>query len=129
MADPRPSSGAWRVTGHRLGELGGRRYEFCALVLLDPEGTLTLSLDHAAQATGIGGWRSAGTGRLVARAELFVRAPSGRAPSRFVVRAAAELSPDGGTAQVRLQWQSYLRDGSASAPPVGAEAVAELLRP
>jgi hypothetical protein len=129
VAEQRPFSGAWRVAGHRLGEPGGEGDDFVALVLLDPDGTLTLRLDHAEDATGIGGWRSAGTGRVVARAELFVRSPSARGTGRVVIRAAAELSPDGASARVRLTWQLVGRDGSGDAASVCCEGDAELLRP
>jgi hypothetical protein len=129
VADPRPASGAWRLTGHRLGDPGGPGDEFCVLVLLDEGGTLTFSVDDVRAPRGIGGWRHAGTGRVVVRAELFVRGPSGRPPSRVVVRAAAELRPDGASARVRLLWQLVGRDGSPSAAPVGGEGIAELLRP
>jgi hypothetical protein len=129
VADPRPASGAWRLTGHRLGDPGGPGDEFCALVLVHESGTLTFSVDDAKAPRGIGGWRHAGAGRLVVRAELFVRGPSGRAPSRVVVHAAAELRPDGVTALVRLTWQLVGRDGSPSAVPVVGEGAAELLRP
>jgi len=129
VADPRPVSGAWRLIGHRLGDPGGPGAEFCALVLLDESGTLTFSVDDVRAPRGIGGWRHAGTGRVVVRAELFVPGPSGRAPDRVVVRAAAELTADGATARVRLQWQLVARDGSPSAAPVVGEGVADLLRP
>jgi hypothetical protein len=129
VADPHPASGAWLLTGRRLGNPGGPGDEFCALVLIDEGGTLSFSLDDVGASRGIGGWRHAGTGRVVARAELFVRAASGRGPCRLVVRAAAELASDGGAAHVRLQWQLVGRDGSPSAARVGGEGVAELLRP
>ena len=122
-------SGAWRVTGQRLGDPGGPGDQFCALVLLDQDGTVTLSIDGDPQARGIGGWRSAGAGRVVARAELFVRAPAYGDATRLVIRAAAELSSDGSAARVRLRWHLVRRGTGAAGAVVGCEAVAELLRP
>jgi hypothetical protein len=129
VAAPRPASGAWHVAGQRLGDPGGPGDQFRALVLLDQDGTLTFSIDDDPQSRGIGGWRSAGAGRVVAHAELFVRRPSGREANRVVVQAAAELSPDGTSASVRLRWRLVRRDGGAATVAVGCEAVAELLRP
>ncbi len=129
VPDPVLASGAWRLAGRRLGDREGPGGEFCALVLLTADGTLSVSVDDATGATGIGGWRSAGDRRLVAHVELFLRDPTLRGPDRVVVRAAAELSPDGVSASVRLRWRLVARRGGAAGPAVGCEGRAERLQP
>ena len=129
MPAPSPTSGAWRIAGRRLGDPGGPGDEFCALVHLAADGTLSLTVDDVTRATGIGGWSSAGHGRVVARAELFVAGASPLHPNRVVVRAAAELSADGAAASVRLQWQLVGRHGEAISTLVACEGRAERLEP
>ncbi len=113
-----------------LGEGGGAPDPIAVLVVLalvEPGGTLRVMVGDGV--TGIGGWRAAGDGRVVAVAEWLVRRTPAQPCVRVSVRAAAQLSADGRAADVRVQWQRLDGEGAAVRSAERGEALAERLDP
>lgn len=129
MSEPPSPCGAWRFTVRRLGATPGPADEIGVLARVEAGGIVTVFAGGLAVEPGIGGWRSAGPGRVVVVAEWFVRGPAGRAVGRLSVRAAAELSVDGRTCQARLQWRRVDLAGRPQGELVTAEADGTRLEP
>ena len=90
---------------------------------------MTVFLDGRSTQPGIGTWRSAGRGRVLVIADWLLDTSSHQPHERLSVRAAAEVSEDGRTCQMRLQWQSLTRDGVQLGAAVAGEAVGARLEP
>jgi hypothetical protein len=121
--------GAWRLTVRRLGGGPEGTDGIGVLARLEAGGTVTVFLGGPAGEPGIGGWKSAGPGRVVAIVEWFVRdAPHG-AVGRLSVRAAAEMSADGRTCQARLQWRHLDLAGRPEGEAATGEAEGMRLEP
>lgn len=129
MPDPPSPCGAWRATVHRLGAEPEPDGGFGVLARVEEGGTVTVFLDGRSAQPGIGAWRSAGRGRVLVVAEWLLDTSPHQPHERLTVRAAAELSDDGRTCQMRLQWQSLTRDGVPLGAAVAGEALGTRLEP
>ena len=124
MSDTWSPLGSWRLTVRRLGDaLGGDEGPVEILARVDVGGALTVVVAGRANDPGLGAWRAAGPGRLVLVAEWFVADIEGSTGGLLVVRAAAELSSDGGRCAARLLGQRFAADGLPLHPAVSGEAV------
>jgi hypothetical protein len=121
--------GAWRLTVRRLGKPPADSDGFGVLARVEAGGTVTVFAGGQGGEPGIGGWKSAGPGRVVVLVEWFVRDTPGGTLGRLSVRAAAEMSADGRTCQARLQWRHLDLAGSPQGEAVTGEADGTRLEP
>jgi hypothetical protein len=99
------------------------------LARVEDGGAVTVFVDGRAAQPGIGAWRSAGLGRVLIVAEWLIDSTPGRSNERLSVRVAAEMSDDGRSCHLRLQWQSLAPDGEPLGAAVTGEAEATRLEP
>lgn len=121
--------GPWRLTVQPLGKPPADSDGFGVLARVEAGGTVTVFVGGPGGEPGIGGWKSAGPGRVVVIVEWFVRVAPAGTLGRLSVRAAAELSADGRTCQARLQWRRLGLDGRPQGEAVTGEADGTRLEP
>jgi hypothetical protein len=129
MPDPPSPCGTWRATVIRLGDQPVLSAGIGVLARVEEGGAVTVFVDGRASQPGIGVWRSAGHGRVLAVVEWLVDTSADPVRDRLCVHAAAELSDDGRTCLLRLHWQFRTPDGRSARGAATGEAEATRLEP
>jgi hypothetical protein len=129
MPDPPSPCGTWRATVIRLGDQPVLSPGIGVLARVEEGGAVTVFVDGRASQPGIGAWRSGGRGRVLAVVEWLVDTAADPVRDRLCVHAAAELSDDGRTCLLRLQWQFLTPDGRSVRAAATGEAEATRLEP
>jgi hypothetical protein len=121
MPDAASPRGTWRATVHRLGGEPGPTTDVGMLARVDESGAVTVFVEGRSARPGIGAWRSVGQGRVLVVVEWLAETTPLGVHDRLSVHAAGELSEDGRTCHLRMQWQRLASGGR----PVGAAASGE----
>jgi len=129
MPDPASLCGTWRATVHRLGGEPGLTTDIGMLARVDESGAVTVFVDGRSAQPGIGAWRSVGHGRVLVVVEWLAETTARRVHERLSMHAAGELSVDGRTCRLRMQWQLLARDGLPVGTAASGEAEATRLDP
>ena len=129
MSDLSSPCGIWRITVRRLGPRRDPTTRLGVFVRIEADGTVRVLSGSSTAEPGFGGWRSAGPGRVVLVTESLVTGPAGSYRGRLSVQAAAEMTGDGRSCQVRLRWQRLDADSRPLGGPVRAEGEGTRLAP